>query len=46
MCFCTFFKISKEEKDQKSSNLSDADFRMNESTVEMTDYYKVHFSEP
>ena len=40
---CNNLQISKEERDEKSSNLACADFKMNASTVSLTDYYKVKY---
>lgn len=37
--------ISEEERNERSSKLACADFKMDVSTVEMINYYKVHFTE-
>ena len=41
VCICNFLKISTEERDEKSSKLACAEYKMDESTVGITDYYKV-----
>ena len=44
--FCNLIKISEEERNERSSKLACADFKMDVSTVEMINYYKVKFYFP